>query len=430
MANLGEVTVGLRAETAQFQSAMRGAAATTAGVQQQLGTALPIAADSGIRGVNRLQNAVANLGLGISAAIGGGVFAVATVVVGSLVKRFGDLRDAADSSAEGVRRAAEAVALLDDKERSRAARLLAEARETRKALLRELQTPGGPFGESAGEQIRERINRFQAGLRPVGEIRKDLQGVNAEIVKLVASLAEMDARDADKPVREFWGSIRGTDDAIKALNATFDQFLAKSKQPVLFTKSGVLGIERAQPDIPAGPSSADLNALANRLEEGLEPILAAAEKRRKALIDAGRAIGEVIGDGVSRGLARSLLAGVKDLADVLKNVFRAALEELLAYLIKSTILKAIAQVIGAAIPGGGGFLGGILSGLGFSKAAPVGAVVGAATANSRSATIVVPVSAIPPSPSLLLQARDAQWQTLIGETVRVMEGLGYRFQYA
>jgi len=171
--------------------------------------------------------------------------------------------------------------------------------------------------------------------------------------------------------------------------------------------------------------------------KGLEPVLKAAEQRRRALVEAGRAIGDVIGDGISRGLARSLLNGVKDLGDVLKNVFRAALEELAAYLVKATILKSIATIIGSALgAGGGGFLGGLLSGLGGAIGLTRGSAGVAGTgpngwggsAASR-ATIAVPVSAIPRSPSPLLQARDAQWQTLFGETLRVMEGLGYRFQF-
>ena len=507
MPSLGDVTVGLRADTAQFSAAMRQAStvtaeatATTGGLvlnstklsaaldelrrdvalmnahlksgvldaksyaasmaasRQQvlaLGISMHNADAAGVRQFGQLLHdtapAATKAGLGIKSLREPLTSLAATALgvsgrvgtLGSVLLSVGAGSAVAVGVVAGIAAIATAFSKMGEKAR--------EARAEIKAITDELLVQARErVGEGRAEELAKlykELGRLQRELNPSrtsyggiqlvapmtsmqrAQILADIENVNAAI----RELRQQQVDDLPKEKAEqYAGAVKSVRENMEALTRSADEWIRRQHDPILFTISGVMGRRpRSAPPVPEGPDEADANRLTGYLMKGLDPVLKAAERRRHSLLEAGRAIGKILGDGVSRGLARSILGGVKDLADVLKNVFRAALEELLAYLIKATVLKPIAKIIGSALGGGGGgILGGIVEGLTGSLGVSRAEVRHTAAASMQAATIVVPVSAIPRSRSPLEQARDAQWQTLLGETLRVMEGLGYRTQYA
>lgn len=444
MASVGDVTTTLRADLGPLQTGLKQGAAEVRGFGRTVETGLSQAAGNGGRSLGRLGNAVSNLGLGLAgvhgplqkvtevlgaAAIGGGAFALGTIVVGGLVNKFREMKEAADQSAASIHRAADAVAYLSDTERRQLQRRLAEFQATRQSLLQELVTPGGPYGESMGERIRERINRFQAGMRPVGEVRADLAGVNLELVKLTAQLSAMDkGTEAVKDQTAAWSKlsgemIRATQTAVEAAAVPFF-LLGQTKPPEDMTPPGYT-------TEPYNPGYTPRILLGARQREGL---IEQVDKDASQWQAVGLRVGEVVGDGLARGLARTLLEGGKTIGDTLKNVFHAILEEILVEIVKP-FAKKVGKLIGDALSGGGladglglGLLGGaigIVGGFfGLSRAS-----LSASTSQSGG-TLVVPLSGLPPSPSPVVMARDAQHQMLWMETARVAQQLGWRVRLA
>jgi hypothetical protein len=391
--------------------------------------------------IGRLENAVTNLGLGLAGVNGplgsvadklagfagyGGLFAIAAVAAGGLVAYLRSLSAAAAETAEKVRAAADAVVFLRDTEERATRRRVAELRTLRESLREQLVSPGGPYGPGFGERLRESINRFQAGLRPVKAVREELVRVNADLVRAEAALIAIQDRGT-KAVDDqtaAWSKLSGAmiqaqQTAVEA--AAVPAFLLGQRRPMGDTEAPGYTTE-------TNPAYTPTILLGARQRE---QIVAKVAEDAPAWQRVGVQLGDVIGEGLARGLAASLLRGAKGLGDVLKNIFLEIMETILVEVIRP-FAKKIGQTIANALSGGGGALFG--AGIVGTAVGIVGGLFGfaraAATQPPGVGTVIVPTSAIPPNPNPLAVARDAQWQALFGETARVAERGGLRLVFA
>lgn len=532
MASLGEATVGLRAETAQFQSGIAGASSSLADLRLHLQRTIEkirelqddwqharIGDSELVQGIRVLQTE-ADRTRSAMVALGGGVEQVATRTAANAGVGLGRLRysfstlaaeltgvppiaarvassigvmgagmpvtlgvlagiaaiaegwrlmtEHGRKVAEAIKSVDDAVAHLNQTQLGTAIADRARAGELQKATQAQIGDLAGlrtsdpqKFIEFGGES---RLRSLQAELNDLNVSYVRATGV----VTALRTAFETDwVKKHTEAVHQHGIEVGNDNRAIDSLLKSFKAWKASLSDPILFTQSGVLGLSKGTTTLDLqrsfkglGPTGkqieADINETIRTLPDNLIPKLPVGP-----YAELGKRLGKYIGDGMSRQLAVAIVEGTKSLGDALKQAFNRALEEVLAAIIKSLILKKIADAIKKAlsseVSGGGGLFGTLFGVIGGVLGGPVGAGIGTAiggalggsvggsvggtgpngwggdatAAGLRAApTIIVPTSRIPPNPSPIAMARDAQHQALWAETARVLETQGVRLRLA
>lgn len=461
MASIGDVTVTLKADTAQFTTAMQGASTQMEAVNARF-QRVPLVAKEAKAGIAEVATALETVAPAAEAAEVGvaGLMAeivplavgsaVAIAVVAGLSAIVGWVRGLATESRETK----DAVAAVTD-ELDRLNQTALGTAKAKAAIIGQLQKDkqkelGDFLADPSTAQLPD------LGARRAAELRDQLNDLNVQYLRaqgVVANLRQSFEADWVKKhtehLREHAGAAFDDAGAMNALERSMRAYLGTLKDPILFTRSGVLGIgpkgttplDLAKP--VAGPSDNEImRSVTDTIKTLPRDLIPKIPKNDWAAL--GKELGSIIGDGLSHSLARSIVTGARSLGDALKQAFNKALEEVLAALIKSVVLKKIGELIASAITGGAsggggglfgsifgifkGVFGGVLSGAsGVSGTGPNGWGGDASMAGVRAA-IIVPTSKIPPNPSPIAMARDAQHQALWVETARVLQTQGVQLQ--